>query len=665
MNSAAQTGSPPKRPFLGRMARGGLIGLAVLAVLTVIFYAEANWRGKRAWAARKSALASQQEVVDWAAYIPPAAPDDQDFFKAPKMQEWFVGNGSNELSRRLSLDSFAELARERGNSNAPVLVAEWLIRLAQDGATNLEDSRLVSYDTFKFDGISLSNALQQLAHRAGLKVQITPQAGLSPASAVTGVWSNVTAQAALLALVCNNNLHWVDDPNGGAALIKMADLNAQAAGPDSVSIVLGMLQKAVAPVGQAAEGFALGSDLFLQLGPMRLSVPPDGIPAKAQMARLFPGGGALRVEPAGNTVRVLLGRAPIAAADYLKWSDQFSPQFDLIREAVKRPQSRMEGDYEHFNRMPGIDFAAVGAVAQTLADRAACFLILKQPDQALADLTLLDDLLDSLARPGAKPVTLAWASGITALRGLHAETIAFGLRLQAWGEPQLTVLQDQLSHVDIFTLVWSAMESERAWECQFLATAPRSEVAQALGLGGGSRTLLEKMRNRRYLVFKFMPAGWVYQNIERMATLSQGAINSVDRTQGIVRPHQVEEARQQMLTNFTQRSPLSMLAKLTTPQSVAALPAAARVQALVNETLVVCALERFRLGRGLYPDSLDVLAPQFIPVLPVDPINGGPLLYRHIGQGNFVLYSVGWDEKDNGGVPTDAGGNGDWVWGGR
>ena len=33
------------------------------------------------------------------------------------------------------------------------------------------------------------------------------------------------------------------------------------------------------------------------------------------------------------------------AADYLKWSDQFRPQFDQIREALKRPYARMDGDY--------------------------------------------------------------------------------------------------------------------------------------------------------------------------------------------------------------------------------------------------------------------------------------------------------------------------------
>ena len=41
-------------------------------------------------------------VLDWETLIPPAVPDDQNIFKAAKMQEWFVGRGSTELSKRLA-----------------------------------------------------------------------------------------------------------------------------------------------------------------------------------------------------------------------------------------------------------------------------------------------------------------------------------------------------------------------------------------------------------------------------------------------------------------------------------------------------------------------------------------------------------------------------------
>ena len=62
------------------------------------------------------------------------------------------------------------------------------------------------------------------------------------------------------------------------------------------------------------------------------------------------------------------------------------------------------------------------------------------------------------------------------------------------------------------------------------------------------------------------------------------------------------------------------------------------------------ALERYRLAHGEYPESLDALAPQFMEKIPHDIINGQPLHYRRTSDGQFVLYSVGWNETDDGGV---------------
>jgi hypothetical protein len=92
-------------------------------------------------------------------------------------------------------------------------------------------------------------------------------------------------------------------------------------------------------------------------------------------------------------------------------------------------------------------------------------------------------------------------------------------------------------------------------------------------------------------------------------------------------------------------------------------------QASVNLARTAMALERYRLARGAFPESLDALAPQFIAEVPHDVIGGQPLKYRREADGSFVLYSVGWNEKDDDGVAAfDKDGSvdlqtGDWVWG--
>ena len=105
----------------------------------------------------------------------------------------------------------------------------------------------------------------------------------------------------------------------------------------------------------------------------------------------------------------------------------------------------------------------------------------------------------------------------------------------------------------------------------------------------------------------------------------------------------------------------------------------AAIQSSIDLARVACALERYRLAHGQYPDTLDALAPQFIGKLPHDIINGQPLHYRRTddppsqssgaASGKFILYSVGWNETDDGGqiVFTQDGSvvdreKGDWVW---
>lgn len=90
----------------------------------------------------------------------------------------------------------------------------------------------------------------------------------------------------------------------------------------------------------------------------------------------------------------------------------------------------------------------------------------------------------------------------------------------------------------------------------------------------------------------------------------------------------------------------------------------AHSQTEINQALIACALERFRLAHGEYPENLDALVPQFLDTIPHDIIGGGPLHYHRAPQGTFVLYSVGWNGRDDGGVRDQPlpGTDGDWVW---
>jgi hypothetical protein len=60
---------------------------------------------------------------------------------------------------------------------------------------------------------------------------------------------------------------------------------------------------------------------------------------------------------------------------------------------------------------------------------------------------------------------------------------------------------------------------------------------------------------------------------------------------------------------------------------------------------------RFRQVEGRWPRSLEELAPKWLPEAPIDPFTGKALAYRVEDEG-VIVYSVGVDGQDNGGVET-------------
>jgi hypothetical protein len=85
----------------------------------------------------------------------------------------------------------------------------------------------------------------------------------------------------------------------------------------------------------------------------------------------------------------------------------------------------------------------------------------------------------------------------------------------------------------------------------------------------------------------------------------------------------------------------------------------ALVQTGLNQAVVACALERYRMAVGRYPETLDKLRPRYLDRLPNDLCNGRPLHYLRPSAQDFVLYSVGWNEQDDSGVSRN---EADWVW---
>jgi hypothetical protein len=80
----------------------------------------------------------------------------------------------------------------------------------------------------------------------------------------------------------------------------------------------------------------------------------------------------------------------------------------------------------------------------------------------------------------------------------------------------------------------------------------------------------------------------------------------------------------------------------------------ARFHAGLESAQMALAVLRYRLQHQCLPDSLDDLVPELADTVPMDPFGGQALRYKRQGKG-FMIYSVGVDGQDNGGIKRDPG----------
>ncbi|HEY5042451.1 MAG TPA: hypothetical protein VIK53_10655 [Verrucomicrobiae bacterium] len=85
-------------------------------------------------------------------------------------------------------------------------------------------------------------------------------------------------------------------------------------------------------------------------------------------------------------------------------------------------------------------------------------------------------------------------------------------------------------------------------------------------------------------------------------------------------------------------------------RSFSLLGVAAETEARSRILITAIALERYRGRHGEYPATLDALTPEFLKSVPVDFMDGQPLRYQLMDEGHFVLYSIGLDCVDDGGL---------------
>jgi len=359
----------------------------------------------------------------------------------------------------------------------------------------------------------------------------------------------------------------------------------------------------------------------------------------------------VRIESSSKTSYAVTTEVSGTAAELLARIAVLEPQFAVMRQAFQRPYVRILGaDEKHL--------AVFGNLARVLGTQAKCHLILGQPDEALRDLTLSKDLCRLVEDPpGSRSGMLAMLIRATVTR-IDIDVIADGLSRHAWTEPQLAALQDQLKNINFVSDTKQAMLAGPARVSYYYPTASAFNLGelylgdyQIMGEKTNAWTLLKAT-----VVGELVPRGWVYQNMVQLANAYVALGESSDSAGQIVYLKKADAAG---ILPKSHPSIFNYLARRSIPNYSHICRNTAKYQTQVHEALIACALERYRLAHNAYPETLDALVPQYLAQVPRDIIGGQPLHYRRTDDGKFLLYSVGWNETDDGGKPAS---DDDWVW---
>jgi len=528
-----------------RNFRRFLVALAGFATLIATFYAEENWRGKRAWKNYVREQEARGEKMDLAAFIPPPIPDDQNLALCPLFKPVLDYRYSNDKDR---LDPFSKV-----------------IWLDTNGLTRLAQLDLHMNMEWYLNSLSKEER-RRLQERANVD-EVKRQA---QANALTNGWIN-------LAL-------WQD---------------------------------------------------FYRMGTNLDGANPSNTPAQ----------------------------------DVLFALRHFEPDLtELRREASRRPLARWPVHYDldsPWNTLlPHLGDAR--RITTLLQVRAAALLAAGRTPEGLADIELGFRLVDSF---GSEPFLISQLVRM-AFYDIPLQPLKEGLARHEFSDAQLVLLQQELQSVDLLAGYQLAMRCERSINGLW-SSMTRAEMNLIRQYSDSQDSTNEFWR------FAFLsgiaPKGWIYQNQLVNSRLDDDYIlSAVDVQTRTVSPKKAEAIQ---TAKREAKGPYSALVHfLTLSESWFgdALPFASKSaygQTQVDLAGVACGLERYRLAHGQYPAALDVLAPQFIAKLPHDIINGQPLKYRRTDDGSFALYSVGWNEVDDGGKVasvTDGKGakvkEGDWVW---
>jgi hypothetical protein len=256
-------------------------------------------------------------------------------------------------------------------------------------------------------------------------------------------------------------------------------------------------------------------------------------------------------------------------------------------------------------------------------------------------------------------------------QSIAARTVDFGIRSHQWTEPQLKEFQALFSRTGMLGAMANAFEGERA------------TALSAMDVWCSRPSEMNRVFPDPLPVF-MTPGGFgmrvpgavglIRQNQATLANYyslvisTTRAMEESGHRNGFNQELRAMEAKMDLVLSAmtAHANPHTLITRQLAPAVSKAVAKSVRAEQRASQTATACAVERFRKQHGNYPAALTELVPAFLAEVPIDIMDQKPLRYRKNSDDTFILWSVGDNGIDDGGIYRNPKSNSDeildWVW---
>ena len=339
--------------------------------------------------------------------------------------------------------------------------------------------------------------------------------------------------------------------------------------------------------------------------------------------------------------------------DSISWENAFF-ESDLaqIAEDLKRPYCRFDIQYQDGFEAQLPHLSTIKNIAYLFSIRAGEKLIKKDTVGAMQDTLNVIQLGEQLR---LEPFIISQLVRISILE-MSLQTFWEGQVNDQWSTKQLILFQEKLKDIDLLKGIELALILERNITNQWFTNITQEkkgseELADMLGLNLNFAT--------RYFLYNNQ-----YQ-INKIIT--EDILSIIDISNHKVSANQIKIAEKKILQLKDSFIPSQYaITLMLLPNCKIMMLKISQAQTALNQAYIVAALERYRLKNNKYPKKLNKLQPDYISKIPGDLFHEKDLIYQSNHDSSFTLYSIGFNEKDDGGkffIKNNFNSDkGDWPW---